>query len=70
MPIQIDKNIPVPFHATKYPWMEMEVSDSFLLPAGKEKTAGSFATQANKRYAPRKFVVRKTEEGYRCWRIA
>lgn len=72
--IKIDKGIPFQpvkrgKRDSKYPWMEMEIGDSFLFPANlKKSTACNNASFASKRHG-KKFVVRKTPEGYRCWRV-
>jgi len=66
MTIKIESHIPFP---AKFPFAEMKVGDSFLVPVGTHKnTVAVYAT----RYARKtgtKFTVRKTPEGYRCWRI-
>lgn len=70
--ITIDKNIPTPGKARrvgapkKYPFSEMEVGDSFEYPI----KSVAFAASANGIKFGKKFTVRKTENGYRCWRIA
>jgi hypothetical protein len=70
--IKIDKGIPLPNDGrlTKYPFKGMKIGDSFLFP--EETTpnnAYSLAISAGVRLKL-KFSVRKTSEGYRCWRIA
>lgn len=67
--IEINKNIPVPADRTrKYPWSEMKVGYSFLLPRDYHY-AYQLAWKASKRYAPKLFKVKSTSEGYRCWRV-
>ncbi len=73
--IKIEKKIPIPEYVgkrgrpSKYPWDIMAVGDSFLFPKGiKHSSAYQTAGHASKSYE-RKFVVRKTKEGYRCWRV-
>ena len=74
MSVQIDSHVPAPGAASgrprKYPWLELEVGQSFLFPqfitSGGAAAAMSYAS---KTYGL-KFTVRKTPEGYRCWRIA
>lgn len=76
-PITIDKNIEMPDRPgsgggsyPKYPWKTMDIGDSFLFPAEmKEQSVRSLPYEAGKTHG-RKFTVRKTEEGFRCWRIA
>lgn len=65
--IKIDKGIPVPPDDrcnVKYPWDKMEVGDSLIV-----KHASS-AFYANKNYAPKRFITRKTPDGRRVWRVA
>lgn len=72
--IQIDKKIPIPNgadgkFARKYPFPEMKVGDSFLFPPGTgQHTARSGACQWGKK-SGRKFIVRTTKQGLRCWRV-
>lgn len=68
--IKIEKNIPIPAEyqrASKYPWRTMEIGDSFYVEV-KGGIGGRVST-ANKVYAPRKFISRGEEAGYRVWRI-
>jgi len=71
--IKVDRQIPIPDYGRKpgprrkYPWLEMEVGDSFLMPKGR--TPGSQVHCASKRY-DRTFMSRKTSKGYRVWRTA
>lgn len=65
--IKIESGIPMP---TKFPFAEMKVNDSFLIPAGVNKgTVAVYATRHAKKTGYAKFTIRKTAEGYRCWRI-
>lgn len=71
---KIEKGIPVATGSkkgtSKYPWFEMEVGDSFVVPEGEVQRIRSAAQQHCIRYEPRDFKVRKTDEGvYRCWRL-
>jgi hypothetical protein len=61
----VEKNIPIP---KRWPFDEMKVGDSFLIPADVKRVTFSVAAKrwANKHGA--KFTTRKTPEGYRCWR--
>ena len=80
MSITIDKDIPVPEGTsarfrTQYPYRTMEVGDSFLIPfvEGESKVIAmrrmyQSASWATKRFAPQRFIVRRTEEGVRVWR--
>jgi len=81
--IKIDKGIPIPNNVsskgrpTKYPWEDMEVGDSFLFPSNTiSPLTSTFARNIlnEKRHQlfmshPKRYLTRKTSEGYRCWRI-
>jgi len=66
---EIEKNVPRPklVRMRRYPWIEMEVGDSFLFPA-TVKHPYVIARGASRLY-DRKFVVHKTDNGFRCWRV-
>lgn len=74
--IAIDKNVPVPpriggrpgGRPTKYPWLDMEIGDSFRT-SGKRNSIGAAVAWATKQYG-RKFVTRREDDGVRIWRIA
>lgn len=74
--VKIDKGIPMIGSSrggrpSRYPWLEMEVGDSFLFPSDVSKAnAYSAPHKASKVYAPRKFAGRTTPDGMRVWRIA
>lgn len=75
---KVEKNIPVS-KATwgkiyKYPFREMKIGDSFLLPKKEFATYDQVMKVRTNccAYGRRnkvKFTVRKTEQGYRIWRI-
>lgn len=76
---KLEKNVPMPLGSVdrgakrKYPWLEMEVGDSFAIPAGQHESVRTSASAWEARHPedPRMFTVRKTENGtYRCWRVA
>jgi hypothetical protein len=76
--ISIQKGVPIPAvkprgregsSPAKYPWRKMSVGDSFLFPSPITRQAFAAASLAEK-FTGYRFVVRKTDEGYRCWRIA
>lgn len=66
--IVVERGIPVP---TRYPFAEMAVGDSFLVPAHVKRSAVSVsALRYGKANGGKRFTVRKTQEGaLRCWRI-
>lgn len=66
---EIDENIEMP-STKRYPFSDMEVGDSFAIgeyysDMNRVKAA---AHQWGKRHG-KKFSVRWTDQGYRCWRI-
>lgn len=73
--ITIDKNVPMPNRWSNsgrkpiYPWLTMEVGDSFLMP-DHVKRPMEHVSKASRRYAPRRFASRTTPEGTRIWRVA
>jgi hypothetical protein len=69
--IKIDHDIPIPEKLppkTRYPWLDMGIGDSFLFPKSVKSGAAS-AMKASERYG-RTFVLRRTKDGHRCWRLA
>lgn len=68
--VKIDKNVPLPAHHLQiYPWREMEVGDSFLVPTDTKSASLRVIASRNGRELGRTFSVRKTPEGFRCWRV-
>lgn len=73
MSVKIEKDVAMPgglrFGARTYPFDQMEVGDSFLC-NGFERHKLTSAAHSWGRVHQQKFSVRKTAEGYRCWRVA
>lgn len=72
MSYEIEKSICIPNIAKKgpkrkYPFVDMEVGDSFFLPQGTKAISVSAAIQG--RALNRKFVTRTVEGGMRVWRV-
>jgi hypothetical protein len=70
--IKIEHDIPIPDKLpprTRYPWRDMGIGDSFVFPKSVEKSGAASALKAGERYG-RTFVVRRTRDGVRCWRLA
>ena len=71
--IEIEKNVPLPTRsargpAPKYPWADMAVGDSFVMPV-KYMSAHGQAVRAAAKYGF-KFTIRKLdEEQTRIWRV-
>lgn len=70
---RIEKGVPLPPHSgdgtRKYPFPQMEVGDSFPVPASRLSTIRAAATAYGIKHRW-KFSVLKHEGGFRCWRIA
>lgn len=75
MEITIDKSVPLPpvRGRGKYPIREMKAGDSFAVPEGASQSLRETISQMKRREKSAKgklFTVRKTPDGYRCWRTA
>jgi hypothetical protein len=67
----IDKGIPAPSkERSRYPFADMEVGDSFLIPDMKTSAEISSAVSYRKNRYREDYVCRSTEGGLRVWRIA
>lgn len=75
---EIEKGIDYPENwcARKYPFAEMEIGDSFLVPIEEIKNRSAeyvrnsiLGSARQKRMPGKKFRTRKLEEGIRVWRI-
>ena len=64
-----DPNIPVT-KTTKYPWKDMEVGDSFLVPNKDKDTVHALqnAARLSGKKHNRDYITRKLDKGIRCWR--
>lgn len=71
--MKIEKNIPIPAAAHRgariWPFADMQVGDSVLIPMERAKPARSAATTLGKRRGFR-FVTRAVDGGLRVWRSA
>jgi hypothetical protein len=68
--IKIDKGIPLPAHKyLKYPFMFMEVGDSFVVDAPKRANAAAACCDYGRRHG-KKFSLRNMGDHCRCFRIA
>ena len=74
---KIEKGVSVPTitrakQPVKYPWKELAVGDSFLVPTGavKPQSVRAAVGQANRTYPDRRFTSRTVDGGVRVWRSA
>jgi hypothetical protein len=72
--IPIDRNIAIPRPiAGVYPWHQLEVGDSFEVPAKDWAGTQSVRTCCSamcKKYAPKKWQTKRTPVGIRVWRVS
>ena len=70
----IDTDVPiVAVHENKWPFPEMEVGNSFLIGRDDRQANNCRSSAIHWSYRTdvrHKFRVRKTPDGYRCWRVA
>jgi len=76
--VRIEKGIPIPNKKPrgrcggvkpKYPWHDMEVGDSFLMPSNTPASVAHSAVRKASQ-AERQFITHYVERGrYRVWRI-
>lgn len=70
----IEKNIPFPSNIVikrreKYPFSQLKLGDSFLVPDGKMSTISVSVAKYNKNMQKRRFRARTVKEGVRVWRV-
>lgn len=79
MTAQIETGIPLPpvkwvarnRGKSKYPFKDMKINDSFEVVGRKEGiSAAHLASMWGRNNRPYRFSSRKTENGYRIWRVA
>jgi hypothetical protein len=70
---KVDKGVPLPKNIgrklTKYPWHEMKVGDSFLVPTELALSLAANIAYRNRKFPEIKFVQRRVQGGYRVWRM-
>ena len=71
MDIKIDSGVPLPekANATKYPFREMAVGDSFFVPGKKSGDFSGQVAQA-KKATGFNFTTRTLDGGVRVWRVS
>ena len=77
--IKIEKSVPLPKKSNhkKYPFMDMEIGDSFFAyiehPGNKKEVrklqSSILASNTSKRTKGRKFITKTYGAGVRCWRV-
>lgn len=68
--IKIDRDVVLPTsRGRKYPYADLEVNDSFVIPNLSLQVVCNMNYRANLKFK-RKFVARKCDGGVRVWRIS
>jgi hypothetical protein len=71
--MKIDKHVPVPVTRVKidWPFAKLKVGESFLIDGIKVPLATLHAAKQiyRRHHGEQEFTVRRTEKGYRCWRV-
>ena len=73
--LEIEKGIPMPDKKygrhLKYPFKEMEITDSFIVECKKDESHQKLVNilSSARHYKPMKFRTETVETGIRCWRI-
>lgn len=72
MDIQIDKGVPLPAggRKPKYPFLLLEVGDSFLFPDGTPRSSAKVAASNHGKRHGVKLAIRAEGDRLRCWRTA
>src|SRR5690606_14294925 len=69
---KVEKGIPVPpvkqGPYSRYPWLQMEVGDSFFVPGVEYSAFKQQPSNAGRRYG-RKYASRSVDGGVRVWRV-
>lgn len=65
--VDVEKDIPLPEPRKKYPYANMDIGDSFFVPAGKMQIVCNANYRASKKLGF-KFIARCEPEGVRVWR--
>lgn len=65
--MKVEKNIPMP---NSYPFAQMEVGDSFVIPHSASRASFYIAAKRFAAESGMKFATRKLPDGIlRCWRV-
>jgi hypothetical protein len=73
--IKIERDVPLPPPVRRgrkptWPFAEMEVGDSFVVPASRREKARLAAANYAHRHRGWKYATRDVPDGYRIWRTA
>lgn len=66
---EIQKGVEMPKQKEKFPFLSLEVGDSFEVPLDKKSSARCLMTKISKKNPNYKFKSYLTETGIRFWRI-
>lgn len=68
---KIEKGVPIPGSRAKYPFVEMEIGDSFFVEVGEDqrRITSQRISGSSQNYGEKKFSVRTVKGGLRIWRV-
>ena len=67
--VEVSRDVPVPEPRRRYPYVDMDIGDSFVMPAGSSMQVVCNANYRAGKRLGRKFIARKLEGGIRVWRV-
>ncbi len=79
MSLNIEAGIPIPPHGAAgvpkrprdYPFAQMRIGDSFLVPEGEPPRRVAVAASTDSKTSRRRYAIRTMADGrVRCWRVA
>ncbi len=70
MTMKIEKNVPMPPRGYDLPFDQMEVGDSFVLPSKVSPNYARMLIHKAQKSLSKKFSLRITPDGHRCWRVS
>lgn len=59
----------ISYPAERFPFSSMEIGDSFLLSPDTKRMTVQVAALRYRKKTGKAFAIRKTSQGYRCWRV-
>lgn len=70
--MKIEQDIPCPprMAMTVWPFKDMKVGDSFLIPTNMNRRAGNAGSSYQRSHPGVKFAIRKVGDEWRMWRVS
>lgn len=66
--VEVSRDVPLPPARRRYPYVVMEVGESFFVDSGSLQVVCNANYRASKRLG-RRFIARREEGGVRVWRV-